>query len=164
MCHSALKLEGMQQYLHLVGQRPAADLHLRPGGLGLARLTFLLLRHPVLWLSSSSFSFWSMVWWSVLYCVKVLSFSSLLFRAIKENMSAILNVTLLLTLLTSCLVFSRFLCLQSQSKTLAPTNTTDETSCIIRKPLFPASAVLLSCSNKNEAQSPDLQEKEHKHW
>ncbi|GAA6223743.1 taste receptor type 2 member 40-like [Lates japonicus] len=90
------------------------------------------------WLSSSSVSFWSVAWLSVLYCMRVLSFSSALFRALKENISAILNVTLVVTLLTSCVIFTPFFYLHFQSKTLAPKNTTEKAACMIRKPLFPA--------------------------
>lgn len=89
------------------------------------------------WLSSSSVSFWSVAWLSVLYCVKVLSFSSVLFRALKENISTILNATLLVTLLTSCVMFTPFFYLHFQSKTLVP-NVTEKAACAIRKPLFPA--------------------------
>lgn len=89
------------------------------------------------WLSSSSVSFWSVAWLSVLYCVRVLSFSSVLFRALKENISAILNATLLATLLTSCVMFTPFFYLHFQSKTLVP-NVTEKVACAIRKPLFPA--------------------------
>ncbi|XP_070759866.1 taste receptor type 2 member 103-like [Enoplosus armatus] len=90
------------------------------------------------WLSSSSVSFWSVAWLSVLYCMRVLSFSSILFRALKQNISTVLNVTLMVTLLTSCVMFTPFFCLHFQSKTLVP-NTTEKAACVIRKPLFPAS-------------------------
>lgn len=89
------------------------------------------------WLSSSSVSFWSVAWLSVLYCMRVLSFSSVLLRALKENISTILNVTLLVTLLTSCMMFTPFFYLQFQSKPLVP-NMTEKAACAIRKPLFPA--------------------------
>ncbi|XP_040897860.1 taste receptor type 2 member 40 [Toxotes jaculatrix] len=90
------------------------------------------------WLSSSSVSFWSVAWLSVLYCMRVLSFSSALLRALKENISAILNVSLVLTFLTSCVMFTPFFYLHFQSKTLAPNNMTGNAACAIRKPLFPA--------------------------
>ncbi|XP_042344872.1 taste receptor type 2 member 40-like [Plectropomus leopardus] len=86
------------------------------------------------WLSSSSVSFWSVAWLSVLYCIKILSFSSGLFRALRENISTILNVTLVMTLLTSCVMFAPFFFLHFGSKTFDQ-NMTD--TCI-RKPLFPA--------------------------
>ncbi|XP_071339955.1 taste receptor, type 2, member 200, tandem duplicate 1 [Trachinotus anak] len=90
------------------------------------------------WLSSSSVSFWSVAWLSVLYCMRVLSFSSVLFRALKENISTILNVLLVVTLLTSCVIFTPFFYLQFKSKILYPKNTTEEAACVFRKPLFPA--------------------------
>ncbi|KAM9360176.1 taste receptor, type 2, member 200, tandem duplicate 1 [Symphorus nematophorus] len=89
-----------------------------------------------LWLSSSSVSFWSVAWLSVLYCMRVLSFSSVLFRALKENISTILHVSLVVTLLTSCVMFTPFFYLHFQSKILAP-NMTEEAACVTRKPLFP---------------------------
>ncbi|XP_051265250.1 taste receptor type 2 member 40-like [Dicentrarchus labrax] len=88
------------------------------------------------WLSSSSVSFWSVAWLSVLYCMRVLSFSSVLFRALKENISTILNVALVVTLLTSCVMFSPFFYLHFRSKTLV-LNMTEKAACVIRKPLFP---------------------------
>ncbi|KAM7018118.1 taste receptor, type 2, member 200, tandem duplicate 1 [Tautogolabrus adspersus] len=100
-------------------------------------LPFLFCMVVVVWLSSSSVSFWSVAWLSVFYCVRVLSFSSVLFRALKENISAILNVTLCVTLLTSCLMFTPFFFLHFQSKTLL-SNMTEKAACVIRKPLFPA--------------------------
>uniref|UniRef100_UPI0037E81510 taste receptor, type 2, member 200, tandem duplicate 1 n=1 Tax=Semicossyphus pulcher TaxID=241346 RepID=UPI0037E81510 len=89
----------------------------------------------VVWLSSSSVSFWSVAWLSVFYCIRVLSFSSVLLRALKVNISAILNVTLFVTLLTSCIMFTPFFYLHFQGKT---SNTTETAACDIRKPLFPA--------------------------
>ncbi|XP_053181428.1 taste receptor type 2 member 40-like [Scomber japonicus] len=87
------------------------------------------------WLSSSSVSFWCVAWLSVLYCVRVMSFSSVLLRAMKENISSILNVTLVATLLTSYVTFTPFFYLHFQNETLL-TNMTEE--CDIKKPLFPA--------------------------
>lgn len=88
------------------------------------------------WLSSSSVSFWSVAWLSVLYCVRVVTFSSLLFRALKENISPVLGVSLLLTLLTSCAMFTPFLYLHFQRDALLQ-NVTEEAACVIGKPLFP---------------------------
>ncbi|KAK5870677.1 hypothetical protein PBY51_003603 [Eleginops maclovinus] len=88
------------------------------------------------WLSSSSVSFWCVSWLSVLYCMRVLSFSSVLFRAIKVNLSAILNVAILVTLLTSCVMFTPFFYLHFQTKTLT-LNETEQAACVISKPLFP---------------------------
>ncbi|XP_022623854.1 taste receptor type 2 member 40-like [Seriola dumerili] len=90
------------------------------------------------WFSSSSVSFWSVAWLSVFYCMRVLSFSSVIFRVLKENISTILNVFLGLTLLTSCVMFTPFFYLKSQNKTLVPKNMTERASCVIRKPLLPA--------------------------
>ncbi|XP_034548512.1 taste receptor type 2 member 40 [Notolabrus celidotus] len=87
----------------------------------------------VVWLSSSSVSFWSVAWLSVFYCMRALSFSSVLLRALKENISSILNATLCVTLLTSCVMFTPFFSLHFQT---LPQNTTEP--CVIRKPLFPA--------------------------
>ncbi|KAL3062391.1 hypothetical protein OYC64_002241 [Pagothenia borchgrevinki] len=70
------------------------------------------------WLSSNSVSFWCVSWLSVLYWVRVLSFSSILFRAIKMNLSTILNVALLVTLLTSCVMFTPFFYSISKPKLL----------------------------------------------
>ncbi|XP_023149026.2 taste receptor type 2 member 40 [Amphiprion ocellaris] len=88
------------------------------------------------WLSSSSVSFWSVAGLSVLYCVKVVSFSSVVFRALQRNSSVVLNVALTVTLLISCVVFAPFFYLHFQKETLP--NSTEGTSCVIRKPLFPA--------------------------
>ncbi|XP_076007224.1 taste receptor, type 2, member 200, tandem duplicate 1 [Genypterus blacodes] len=85
------------------------------------------------WLSSSSVSFWSVAWLSVFYCVRVLSFSSAVLRAIKENISTILNVTLVASWLFSCVMFTPFFYLQPHD-----INRTEKDGCIIRKPLFPA--------------------------
>uniref|UniRef100_A0A3Q3WNM0 Taste receptor type 2 n=1 Tax=Mola mola TaxID=94237 RepID=A0A3Q3WNM0_MOLML len=83
------------------------------------------------WLSSSSVSFWSVAWLSVLYGMKVLMFSTALFRAPRENISSVLNITLNMTLLTSCVMFTPFLYLQFQKK-----NRNDGKDCIT-KPVFP---------------------------
>ncbi|XP_073321754.1 taste receptor, type 2, member 200, tandem duplicate 1 [Pagrus major] len=88
-----------------------------------------------MWLSSSSISFWSVAWLSVFYCMRVLSFSSVLFRTLKENITTILNITMVVTLLTSCVMFTPFLYLHFQSKTLP--NMTEKAACVIRKPLLP---------------------------
>ncbi|KAM8759984.1 uncharacterized protein AB9X84_008214 isoform 1-T4 [Acanthopagrus schlegelii] len=88
-----------------------------------------------MWLSSSSVSFWSVAWLSVFYCMRVLSFSSVLFRTLKENIATILNVTMVVTLLTSCVMFTPFFNLHFQSKTLQ--NMTEKLACVIRKPLLP---------------------------
>lgn len=88
------------------------------------------------WLSSSSVSFWSVAWLCVLYCMRVLRFSSVLFRALKENISTILNVTLVMTLLTSCMMFTPFFYLQFQKEALVR-NVTEKAACVFRKPLFP---------------------------
>lgn len=87
-------------------------------------------------LSSNSVSFWCVSWLSVLYCVRVLSFSSILFRAIKMNLSTILNVALLVTLLTSCVMFTPFFYLNFQTKIIV-LNVTEKAVCAIKKPLFP---------------------------
>lgn len=88
------------------------------------------------WLSSSSVSFWSVAWLSFLYCMRVLRFSSVLFRALKENISTILNVTLVMTLLTSCVMFTPFFYLHFQREALVR-NVTEKAACVFRKPLFP---------------------------
>lgn len=88
------------------------------------------------WLSSSSVSFWSVAWLSVLYCMRVLRFSSVIFRALKENISSVLNVLLVMTSLTSCLMFTPFFYLHFQSEPLVK-NVTEKAACVIRKPLFP---------------------------
>ncbi|XP_054466389.1 taste receptor type 2 member 40 [Anoplopoma fimbria] len=90
-----------------------------------------------LWLSGSSVSFWSVASLSVLYCVRVLSFSSVLLRALKENISAVLCVVLAVTSLTSCLMFTPFFFLHFQPKTLN-LNTTEKDVCVLKKPLFPS--------------------------
>ncbi|XP_049433684.1 LOW QUALITY PROTEIN: taste receptor type 2 member 40 [Epinephelus fuscoguttatus] len=100
-------------------------------------LTFFYCVVLFVWLSSSSVSFWSVARLSVFYCVRILSFTSVLFKTFKENISTILNVTLVVTLLTSCVMFTPFLSLHYHSKTLVP-NVTEEAACVIRKPLFPA--------------------------
>ncbi|XP_074525719.1 taste receptor, type 2, member 200, tandem duplicate 1 [Halichoeres trimaculatus] len=89
----------------------------------------------VVWLSSSSVSFWSVAWLSVFYCVRALSFSSLVLRALKENISSVLSATLCVTSLTSCVMFTPFFFLHFQPH--AP-NATEEAACPLRKPLFPA--------------------------
>lgn len=88
------------------------------------------------WLSSSSVSFWSVAWLSFLYCMRVLRFSSVLFRALKENISTILNVTLVMTLLTSCVMFTPFFYLHFQREALVR-KVTEKAACVFRKPLFP---------------------------
>ncbi|TKS86182.1 hypothetical protein D9C73_020299 [Collichthys lucidus] len=88
------------------------------------------------WLSSSSVSFWSVAWLNVFYCMRVLSFSLVLLRALKNSISSILKVTLVVTLLTSCMMFTPFLFLHFGIRSLAP-NVTENTACVIRKPLFP---------------------------
>lgn len=68
--------------------------------------------------------------------MRVLRFSSVLFRALKENISTILNVTLATTLLTSSVMFAPFFYLHFQGKTPVQ-NVTEKAACVIRKPLFP---------------------------
>lgn len=99
-----------------------------------SRLPFFFCVVLFVWLSSSSVSFWSVAWLSVFYCVKVLRFSSGFFRMLRENLSCILNVTMLVTLLTSCMMFTPFLYLHFQSKLQ---NGTDIPACVIKKPLLP---------------------------
>uniref|UniRef100_UPI003AAE633A taste receptor, type 2, member 200, tandem duplicate 1 n=1 Tax=Centroberyx gerrardi TaxID=166262 RepID=UPI003AAE633A len=88
-----------------------------------------------LWLSSSSVSFWSVAWLSVLYCVRVLSFSSPLFGAVKRNISAVVGVTLAATVLTSCLMFTPFFYLRYRNEDM---NVTENAACVVRKPQFPS--------------------------
>ncbi|KAI4820035.1 hypothetical protein KUCAC02_028028 [Chaenocephalus aceratus] len=57
-------------------------------------------------------------------------------RAIKMNLSTILNVALLVTLLTSCVMFTPFFYLNFQTKILV-LNVTEKAVCAIKKPLFP---------------------------
>lgn len=94
------------------------------------------------WLSSSSVSFWSVAWLSLLYCVRVppsSSSSSPPLRALRQKISTVLAVGLPLTPLTSCAVFAPFLFLSFQwEPTLSSGNATGEVACAPRKPLFPA--------------------------
>lgn len=87
------------------------------------------------WFGSSSVSFWSVAWLNVFYCVRVRSFSWSLCRAFAENISTILHVTMVIVLLTSCLMFTPFLGLHFQGQRL---NVTEVGACVIRKPLLPA--------------------------
>lgn len=93
------------------------------------------------WLSSSSVSFWSVAWLSLLYCVRVppsSSSSSPPLRVLREKISSVLAVGLPLTPLTSCAVFAPFLFLSFQREpTLSSGNATAEAACAPRKPLFP---------------------------
>lgn len=93
------------------------------------------------WLSSSSVSFWSVAWLSLLYCVRVppSSSSSPALRALREKISSILAIGLPLTPLTSCAVFAPFLFLSfHREPTLGSGNATVEVPCAPGKPLFPA--------------------------
>ncbi|XP_063078272.1 uncharacterized protein LOC134468259 [Engraulis encrasicolus] len=49
------------------------------------------------WLSSCFVSFWAIAWLSVLYCVKVVSFSCGFLRVLKRNISVLVSAALLLT-------------------------------------------------------------------
>ncbi|XP_029572051.1 taste receptor type 2 member 40-like [Salmo trutta] len=88
------------------------------------------------WLSSSCLSFWSIAWLSVLYCVKVVNFTSELFAKIKTNISPIINVALAVTFLNSCVMFSPFFSLNYRNESYV-TPVTKNTTCVIKTPLFP---------------------------
>ncbi|XP_035641204.1 taste receptor type 2 member 40-like [Oncorhynchus keta] len=88
------------------------------------------------WMSSSYLSFWSIAWLSVLYCVKVVNFTSELFAKIKTNISPIINVALAVTFLNSCVMFSPFFSLNYRNESYV-TPVTKNTTCVIKTPLFP---------------------------
>ncbi|KAM6965375.1 uncharacterized protein FYW47_007717 [Aplochiton taeniatus] len=89
-----------------------------------------------LWLSSSSVSFWSIAWLSVLYCVKVVNFSSVLFSKLKANISTILNGFLVMTVLNSCVMFTPLFILRFKNNTLA-LPATDNVTCDYKNIMFP---------------------------
>ncbi|XP_046904240.1 taste receptor type 2 member 40-like [Hypomesus transpacificus] len=89
------------------------------------------------WLASSSVSFWSIAWLSVFYCMKVVSFSSALLGTIKNNISTVINATLVLTVVSSCVMFAPVLSLTYRNET-SITSLAENVTCVIRKPLFPS--------------------------
>ncbi|RXN18398.1 taste receptor type 2 member 40-like protein [Labeo rohita] len=50
-------------------------------------------------------SFWAIAWLSLFYCIKVVNFSSECFRALKRNISSVINAAVLLSCMLSCLLF-----------------------------------------------------------
>ncbi|XP_026117515.1 taste receptor type 2 member 40-like [Carassius auratus] len=58
-----------------------------------------------LMMTSSFISFWAIAWLSLFYCIKVVNFSSDCFRALKRNISSVINAALLLSCVFSSLLF-----------------------------------------------------------
>ncbi|KAL2091811.1 hypothetical protein ACEWY4_011609 [Coilia grayii] len=75
-----------------------------------------------LWLSSCFVSFWCIAWLSVLYCVKVVSFSTGCCRALKRNISRLVCAALLLTPISSIALVSPFFTLRYVRTLLNSTN------------------------------------------
>ncbi|NP_001018341.1 taste receptor, type 2, member 200, tandem duplicate 2 [Danio rerio] len=58
-----------------------------------------------LMLTCGFISFWAIAWLSLFYCIKVVNFSSEIFRTLKKNISTVINTAVLLSCLFSCLFF-----------------------------------------------------------
>ncbi|XP_026125823.1 taste receptor type 2 member 40-like [Carassius auratus] len=58
-----------------------------------------------LMMSCSFISFWAIAWLSLFYCIKVVNFSSECFRALKRNISSVINAAVLLSCVFSSLLF-----------------------------------------------------------
>ncbi|XP_016150909.1 taste receptor type 2 member 40-like [Sinocyclocheilus grahami] len=58
-----------------------------------------------LMMSCSFISFWAIAWLSLFYCIKVVNFSSECFRALKRNISSVINAAVLLSCVLSSLLF-----------------------------------------------------------
>ncbi len=66
----------------------------------------LIIRTEIyLMLSCSFISFWAIAWLSLFYCIKVVNFSSEFFRALKRNISSVINAAVLLSCVFSSLLF-----------------------------------------------------------
>ncbi|XP_073674657.1 taste receptor, type 2, member 200, tandem duplicate 1 [Garra rufa] len=66
----------------------------------------LALRIEIYLMMTCSFtSFWAIAWLSLFYCIKVVNFSSECFRALKSNISSLINAAVLLSCMLSCLLF-----------------------------------------------------------
>ncbi|XP_030621143.1 taste receptor, type 2, member 200, tandem duplicate 1 [Chanos chanos] len=66
-----------------------------------------------LWLSSSSISVWSIAHLSVFYCIKVVTFSRQCLKALKTNISSIINAAVLVTYPLALCMFSPMLTLSA---------------------------------------------------
>lgn len=108
---------------------------IRAGVLCRPHLPFFFSGVPYIWFISSSVSIWSVAWLNVFCCVKVCRFSWSICRALKENISSILNITMVIMFLTSCVMFTPFFGLHFQDQHV---NATEMGACVIRKPLLPA--------------------------
>lgn len=108
---------------------------IRAGVLCRPHLPFFFSAVLYVWFISSSVSIWSVAWLNVFYCVKVRRFSWGICRALEENISSILNVTMVIMFLTSCVMFIPFFGLHVQGQHL---NVTEMGACVTRKPLLPA--------------------------
>ncbi|XP_028852283.1 taste receptor type 2 member 40-like [Denticeps clupeoides] len=80
------------------------------------------------WLGSCCVSFWSIAWLSLFYCMKVVSFTTTFFRALKRNISSVINKALLISVLGSYILFSPFFTLQLQIDMLNVPSTTNTTN------------------------------------
>lgn len=108
---------------------------IRAGVLCRPHLPFFFSGVLYVWFISSSVSIWSVAWLNVFYCVKVCRFPWSICRALEENISSILNMTMVIMFLTSCVMFTPFFGLHFQDKHV---NATEMGACVIRKPLLPA--------------------------
>ncbi|XP_043103900.1 taste receptor type 2 member 40-like [Puntigrus tetrazona] len=84
-------------------------------------LVFSVFQNPVIWcirpyplsirseiylmMSCSFTSFWAIAWLSLFYCIKVVNFSTEFFRALKRNISSVINAAVLLSCVFSSLLF-----------------------------------------------------------
>ncbi|XP_056136235.1 taste receptor type 2 member 16-like [Lampris incognitus] len=92
-----------------------------------------------IWFCGSCTSFWSTACLSLIYCIKVVSFSSPLFHGIKRNISAITGVIMALTLMTSCLFVTPMLLLRRiKVNESLPINALENTTCTKEIHLFPS--------------------------
>lgn len=108
---------------------------IRAGVLCRPHLPFFFSGVLYIWFISSSVSIWSVAWLNVFYCVKVCRFSWSICRALEENISSILNISMVIMFLTSCMMFTPFFGLHFQDQHV---NATEMGTCVIRKPLLPA--------------------------
>ncbi|TWW60818.1 taste receptor type 2 member 40-like [Takifugu flavidus] len=108
---------------------------IRAGVLCRPHLPFFFSGVLYVWFISSSVSIWSVAWLNVFYCVKVCRFSWIICRTLEENISSILNITMVIMFLTSCVMFTPFFGLHFQDQHV---NATEMGACVIRKPLLPA--------------------------
>ncbi|KAL0186831.1 hypothetical protein M9458_018501, partial [Cirrhinus mrigala] len=89
-----------------------------------------------LMMTSSFISFWAIAWLSLFYCIKVVNFSSECFRALKRNISSVINAAVLLSCMLSCLLFFPMFSLDIVESLEKNDNVSDITNLTCPQPSF----------------------------